>query len=153
MLERYELNVLDFKSKKDIIPYIEQMFLLLEETYEAANFCPYPKISNKQYKEKYFRYIHQILLNVLWIKTMTSSIYYHYALIHALSKANGKMYPLAFFIYLRPCISTTGHLFTNWGPSKYQKKGVTAIILMIQKTFNKNGYNIVETNPELEENS
>ena len=37
---------------------------------------------------------------------------------------------------------------------KYQKKGVTAIIFNeMQKTFNKNGYNIVETNPELEENS
>ena len=80
MLERYELNVLDFKSKKEIIPYIEQMFLLLEETY--------------------------------------------------------------------------GKLQTFVPIQKYQKKGVTAIIFNeMQKTFNKNGYNIVETNPELIENT
>jgi ribosomal protein S18 acetylase RimI-like enzyme len=37
---------------------------------------------------------------------------------------------------------------------KYQNKGVTAIIFNeMQKTFNKRGYHIVETNPELEENS
>ena len=37
MLERYELKVLDFKSKKDIIPYVDEMFLLLEETYGTVS--------------------------------------------------------------------------------------------------------------------
>ena len=37
---------------------------------------------------------------------------------------------------------------------KYQNKGVTAIIFdNIQKLFNKRGITLVETNPELEENT
>ncbi|MDB4717085.1 GNAT family N-acetyltransferase, partial [Flavobacteriaceae bacterium] len=36
---------------------------------------------------------------------------------------------------------------------EYQNKGVTAMLFNdIQKTFNKRGITVVETNPELEEN-
>ena len=33
IMKRYELSLLQFKDKKDIIPYVDQMFELLDETY------------------------------------------------------------------------------------------------------------------------
>ena len=158
MLERYQLRVLDFKSKKDIIPYVEQMFRLLEETYgKLQTFVPIQKHQINQYKEKYFRYIHPDFIKCVVDKenylvafsiTMPSFT-------RALKKANGKMYPFGFLHFLKAMYFNHRASFYLIGVHpKYQNKGVTAIIFNeMQKTFNKNGYNIVETNPELEENS
>ena len=49
MLKRYHLKVLKFKSKKDILPYVEQMFRLLEETYgKLQTFVPIQKYQINQ---------------------------------------------------------------------------------------------------------
>ena len=59
MVKRYQLKIMDFKSKKQILPYVEKMFVLLEETYgKLQTFVPIQEEQIKQYKEKYFRYIH-----------------------------------------------------------------------------------------------
>ena len=99
ILKRYQLKVLDFKSKKDIIPYIEEMFVLLEETYgKLQTFVPIQKHQINQYKDKYFRYIHPDFIKCIVDKnddliafsiTMPSFT-------RALRKANGKMYPFGF---------------------------------------------------------
>ena len=71
MLERYELKVLNFKSKKDILPYVEEMFLLLEETYgKLQTFVPIQNIRLTNIRKNIFATYTQILLNALWIKTM-----------------------------------------------------------------------------------
>tara|TARA_B100002019_G_C20886036_1_gene411089 strand:- start:195 stop:506 length:312 start_codon:yes stop_codon:yes gene_type:complete len=74
---------------------------------------------------------------------------------NALKKANGKIYPFGFFHLLKALYFNNRASFYLIGVHpKFQNKGVTAIIFNeMQKTFNKHGYNIVETNPELEENS
>ena len=74
---------------------------------------------------------------------------------NALKKANGKTYPFGFFHLLKALYFNNRASFYLIGVHpKFQNKGVTAIIFNeMQKTFNKHGYNIVETNPELEENS
>ena len=158
MLERYELNVLDFKSKKDIIPYIEQMFLLLEETYgKLQTFVPIQKYQINQYKEKYFRYVHPDFIKCVVDKNndLVAFTIIMPSFTRALKRANGKMYPFGFLHLLKALHFNNRASFYLIGVHpKYQKKGVTAIIFNeMQKTFNKNGYNIVETNPELEENS
>tara|TARA_B100001029_G_scaffold147179_1_gene127986 strand:- start:1724 stop:2860 length:1137 start_codon:yes stop_codon:yes gene_type:complete len=158
MLKRYQLEVLKFKSKKDILPYIEQMFRLLEETYgKLQTFVPIQKYQINQYKKKYFRYIHPDFIKCIVDKddylvafsiTMPSFT-------NALKKANGKTYPFGFLYLLKALYFNNRASFYLIGVHpKFQNKGVTAIIFNeMQKTFNKNGYNIVETNPELEENS
>ena len=96
MLERYELNVLDFKSKKDIIPYIEEMFLLLEETYgKLQTFVPIQKYQINQYKKKYFRYIHPDFIKCVVDKNndLVAFTIIMPSFTRALKKANGKMYP------------------------------------------------------------
>lgn len=65
------------------------------------------------------------------------------------------MFPFGFFHLFKALYFNSRASFYLIGVHpKYQNKGVTAIIFNeMQKTFNKRGYNIVETNPELEENS
>ena len=158
MIKRYELKVLDFKSKKQIIPYVDKMFVLLEETYgKLQTFVPIQKDQITQYKEKYFTYIHPEFIKCITDKhneliafciTMPSFT-------RALKKANGKLFPFGFFYLLKALYFNNKASFYLIGVHpKYQNKGVTAVIFNeMQKTFNKKGYNIVETNPELEENS
>lgn len=158
MLQRYKLKILDFKSKKQIIPYVEKMFVLLEETYgKLQTFVPIQKEQIKQYKEKYFRYIHPEFIKCITGKddeliafciTMPSFT-------KALKKANGKMFPFGFIHLLKALYFNFRASFYLIGVHpKFQNKGVTAIIFNeMQKSFNKHGYHIVETNPELDENS
>jgi ribosomal protein S18 acetylase RimI-like enzyme len=158
MLKRYELKILDFKSKRQIIPYVDKMFVLLEETYgKLQTFVPIQKEQIQQYKEKYFRYIHPEFIKCIADKddeliafciTMPSFT-------KALKKANGKMFPFGYIHLLKAlCYNSRASFYLIGVHPKYQNKGVTAIIFNeMQKTFNKRGYHIVETNPELEENS
>lgn len=158
MLQRYKLKILDFKSKKQIIPYVEKMFVLLEETYgKLQTFVPIQKEQIKQYKEKYFRYINPEFIKCITGKddeliafciTMPSFT-------KALKKANGKMFPFGFIHLLKALYFNSRASFYLIGVHpKFQNKGVTAIIFNeMQKSFNKHGYHIVETNPELDENS
>lgn len=158
MIKRYELEILDFKSKKQIIPYVEKMFVLLEKTYgKLQTFVPIQKEQIKQYKEKYFRYIHPQFIKCIVDKdneliafciTMPSFS-------SALKKAKGKLFPFGFLHLMKALYFNSRASFYLIGVHpKYQNKGVTAIIFNeMQKTFNKFGYKIVETNPELVENS
>ena len=74
---------------------------------------------------------------------------------NALKKANGKLFPLGFFYLLKALyFNTKGSFYLIGVHPKFQNKGVTAIIFNeMQKIFNKKNYKIVETNPELVENT
>jgi ribosomal protein S18 acetylase RimI-like enzyme len=158
MLSRYQLRILEFKSKSEILPYVEKMFVLMEETYgKLQSFVPIQKNQIQQYKDKYFRYVHHELIKCIVDKedeliafciTMPSFT-------RALKKANGRLFPFGFIHLLKALYFNAQASFYLIGVHpKYQNKGVTAILFNeTQKSFNKRGYKIVETNPELEENS
>ena len=103
MIKRYELKVLGFKSKKQIIPYVDKMFVLLEETYgKLQTFVPIQKDQIQQYKEKYFTYIHPEFIKCITDKhdeliafciTMPSFT--------RSGKANGKLFPFGYFYLLK----------------------------------------------------
>ena len=56
--------------------------------------CTHKEGQIKQYKEKYFRYIHPNSSKVLRIKMMTCFLHHHAFFHRALKKANGKAFPL-----------------------------------------------------------
>ena len=158
MLQRYNLKILDFKSRREIVPYIEKMFVLLEQTYgKLQTFVPIQKYQIQQYKEKYFRYVHPEFIKCITDKNneLIAFCITMPSFTKALKKANGKMFPFGLLFLLKALYFNSRASFYLIGVHpKYQNKGVTAIVFNeMQKTFNKNGYNIVETNPELEENS
>ena len=157
MLERYQLRVLKFKSRNDIIPYVAQMFELLDETYgELKTFVPIQKKQVQQYKEKYFKYIHPDFIKCI-VDEDNKLVAFTIAMpsfSKALKKANGKMFPFGFLHLLKAMYFNHKASFYLIGVHpRFQNKGVIAIIFNeMQKVFNKNKYNIIETNPELEDN-
>lgn len=157
MLERYQLKVLHFTKTKQLLPYVEQMFTLLEETYnKLQTFVPVQDYQIAYYKEKYFRYIHPEYIKCVADKNgkLVAFVIIMPSFTKALKKANGKMFPWGFFYVLKAQYFNHRASFYLIGVHPdYQNKGVTAIIFNeIQKLFNKKGITIVETNPELEEN-
>ena len=157
MLDRYKLKVLHFTKTKQILPYVEQMFTLLEETYnKLQTFVPIQPHQIKHYKEKYFRYIHPEFIKCVADKhgKLVAFVIIMPSFTKALKKANGRMFPWGLFHILKAQYFNKRASFYLIGVHPdYQNKGVTAIIFNeVQKLFNKKGITIVETNPELEEN-
>ncbi|WP_208809913.1 GNAT family N-acetyltransferase [Riemerella anatipestifer] len=155
--EKYKLKVLRFNHKKEILPLVEPMFKLLDETYK--NLSTYTPISDEQiktYKEKYFGFIDKDYIIciadehddlIAFAITMPS-----YS--RALQKAKGKLLPFGWWHFLQASKKNDRANFYLIGiRPDYQRRGVTSIIFEeIYKVFKKKGVRFLETNPELEEN-
>ena len=158
IMKRFNLKVLDFKNKKEIIPYIDQMFNLLDETYnKLQTFVPIQNYQIEHYKKRYFKYVHKDFVkcvvdknNRLIAFTITMPSF-----TRALQRINGKVTFFNIYNLLKAMWFNNRASFYLIGVHPdYQNKGITAIIFNeIQKTFNKHNITIVETNPELKENT
>jgi len=156
--ERYKLKVLNFKSTKEIMPYVDKMFELLNVTY--SNLQTYVTIKQYQidfYKEKFIKYIHPDFIKccldendnlIAFLITMPSFS-------RALKKINGKIGLMGYFHFFKAQhFNNRVSLYLIGVDPRYQSKGVTAIIFNeLQQTFNNRGIIEVETNPELVENN
>ena len=155
--KRYNLKSINFKSTKEIIPYVDKMFELLNITYSPLQ--TYVTIKQYQidfYKEKFIKYIHPDFIKcvvdsegnlIAFLITMPSFS-------RALKKINGKLFPFGFLHILKAQhFNDRVSLYLIGVDPKYQSKGATAILFNdLQQTFNKRGIVEVETNPELVEN-
>lgn len=158
IIDRYQLRLLDFKSHKDILPYVDQMFDLLSKTYDKLQtFVPIQPYQIAHYKERYLPFIHPDYIKciadangdlIAFAITMPSFS-------KALKKVNGKLFPFGIFHIMKARYFNDRASFYLIGVRPdFQNKGITAVIFNeMQKTFNKHGVTIVETNPELIENS
>jgi ribosomal protein S18 acetylase RimI-like enzyme len=157
IMKRYKLKALNFKKIKDILPYIDEMFDLLNKTYNTLQtFVPIQQYQIDHYKERYLRYIHPEFIKsvadkdgnlIAFAITMPSFS-------RALKKMNGKLFPFGFLRILKAQnFNDRASLYLIGVHPDYQNKGVTAILFNdLQSMFNKRGIKEVETNPELIEN-
>lgn len=156
--KRYQLKALTFKSSKAILPYVDEMFGLLNKSYaELETFVPIQQFQIDHYKEKYISFIHPDFINCVIDKngklvafgiTMPSFS-------KAFQKAKGKLFPFGFLHLLQAMRKNEYAEFYLIGVDpEYQNKGVAAIIFReMHSVFTKRGIKYIETNPELEENS
>ena len=157
IMKRYKLKALNFKKTKDIVPYIDEMFDLLNKTYnKLQTFVPIQQYQIDHYKKRYLRYIHPEFIKsvadengklIAFAITMPSFS-------RALKKINGKLFPFGFLrILMAQRFNHRASLYLIGVHPDYQNKGVTAILFNdLQRMFNKRGITEVETNPELIEN-
>jgi len=156
--EKYELELVKFKTKKDILPLVDSMFKLLDDTYKnLSTYTPITEEQIKHYKEKYFKFIDKDY--IVCIKDKSGSLI-SFAITmpsysKALQKAKGKLFPFGWGHLLNAGKKNDRANFYLIGiHPQYQKRGVTAIIFKeIYETFKKKGVKFLETNPELEENA
>ncbi|MDA7810635.1 GNAT family N-acetyltransferase [Flavobacteriaceae bacterium] len=157
IMRRYKLKALNFKRTNDIIPYIDEMFDLLNKTYNSLQtFVPIQQYQVDHYKNRYLRYIHPEFIKsvadengklIAFAITMPSFS-------RALKEMNGKLFPFGFLRILKAQrFNDKASLYLIGVHPDYQNKGVTAILFNdLQSMFNKRGIKEVETNPELVEN-
>lgn len=155
--QKYQLKVLKFNSKEEIIQYVDPMFDLLDETYKhLSTYTPISEEQRKTYKEKYFKLIDKDFIvciadanNNLISFAITMPSYSK-----ALQKSKGKLLPFGWWHFLQAGKKNDRANFYLIGiHPEYQRRGVTSIIFKeIWKIFRKKGVKYLETNPELEEN-
>lgn len=156
--ERYKLSVIRFKDKKEILPYVDDMFGLLNKTYNTLQtFVPIQQYQIDYYKKKYFSFIHPDYICCIKDekgKLIAFSIVMP-SFSKALKKANGKLFPFGWkYILDAQKKNDTAAFYLIGIDPEYQGKGVTAIIFEeMQYLFNSKGIQTVETNPELKENT
>ena len=155
--KRYELEVVNFKSTKQIIPYVDKMFELLNLTY--SNLQTYVTIKQYQidfYKEKFIKYIHPDFIKCLLDKegNLIAFLITMPSFSRALKKINGKIGLLGYYhLFKAQNFNDRVSLYLIGVDPKYQNKGATAVLFNeLQQTFNNRGITEVETNPELVEN-
>lgn len=156
--KRYNLKPLNFTKTKDIMPYVDEMFDLFNDTYsKLQSFVPINDIQKEYFKKKYISFI-----NPEFIKFIVDSEnkMVAFAIVmpgfgEALQKANGKLFPFGFYHLLKAKKHSKEAVFYLIGVTpEYQSKGVTAIIF--EEYYNICAAKGIETcirTPELEENT
>ncbi len=155
--KRYKLKSLTFTKTKDVLPYIDAMFALFNESYKKlSSFVPISETQVAYMKKKFIKYIHPEFIKfvadendnlVAFAITMPSFS-------KALQKANGKLFPMGLFYLLQAQKNATDVVFYLIGiHPKYHNKGVNVIIFdEYYKTYNKLGITRCIRTPELEDN-
>ena len=154
---RYKLKPIKFKKRKDILPYVDRMFELLNKTYNSLQtFVPIQQYQIEHYKKKYLPFVNPDYITCV---ANENNEVIAFSIImpsfsKALKKANGKLFPFGFLHILKAQkINDTAAFYLIGVDPEYQNKGVAALIFKeMYETFLRNGIKKVETNPELIEN-
>ncbi|MDC6364532.1 MULTISPECIES: GTP cyclohydrolase [Flavobacteriaceae] len=155
--KRYGLREMNFKKSEEIMPWVDKMFDLFNESY--AKLSSFVKITDTQ--KEYFKKKYITFINPEYIKFVVDEKdeLIAFAIVmpsfsKALQKANGKLLPTGIFHLLKARKESKDVIFYLIGiRPDFQSKGVTAIIFNeFYKTFSKKGIvNCIRT-PELEDN-
>lgn len=154
---RYKLKEFQFKTTKEILPYVDKIFALFSKTYSALE--SYVPISDRQieyFKQKYIPFIDPEFIKyvedeegnaIAFAITMPSFS-------KALQKANGHLFPFGFIHLLRAKKNPKEVLFYLIGVHPdYQKKGVVFVLFEeFAKTYEKKGIVKAIRTPELATN-
>ncbi|GLB53610.1 hypothetical protein NBRC110019_26510 [Neptunitalea chrysea] len=129
---RYELKPINFTNTEDVMPYVDQMFDLFNETYSVlSSFIPVSEKQKEYFKKKYLYFINPEYIKFIQDKDgklITFGIVMP-SFSEALQKAKGKLFPFGFIHMLRAKKKHDTILFYLIGiDPKYQNKGVTAVL-------------------------
>ena len=156
--ERYKLKSLNFTKTKDIMPYVDQMFDLFNETYsKLQSFVAINDIQKEYFKKKYISFINPEFIKFIVDENdkMIAFAIVMPGFSEALKKANGKLFPFGFYHLLNARKNSKEVVFYLIGVApEYQSKGVTAIIFEeYYKVCLAKGIETCVRTPELEENT
>lgn len=155
--QRSELTPIRFTKTKDIVPYIDEMFDLFNESYKSlSSFVPISEDEKIYFKKKYINLIVPEFIKFVVDKNnkMIAFAITLPSFSRALQKAKGKLFPFGFYHLLKARKKSDEGIFYLIGVDpKYQNKGVTAIIFdEFYKSYKQKGVKSMVRTPELEEN-
>lgn len=156
-LERYQLRIPRFKSKKELLKYAPQIFEVLNEAYKNLyGFVPLTPKQIDYYVKMYFSFVKVDFISVILDKddrvaafgiTMPS-------MSKAVQKARGKLFPLGFLYMLRAMyVNDTVDFYLTAVRPDLQGKGVNALLFLdLIPKYKAFGIQKAESNVELENN-
>ncbi|MBP2284558.1 GNAT superfamily N-acetyltransferase [Flavobacterium sp. CG_23.5] len=156
--KRYQLSPLNFKTTKEIMPHVDKMFDLFNESY--ASLSSFVAISDTQ--KEYFKKNYISFINPEYIKFVEDKDHNIVAFSivmpdfsEALKKSKGKLFPFGFLHLLRAKKQSKNVIFYLIGVHPdYQNKAVTAIIFNeYYETFTEKGIVNCFRTPELSDNA
>lgn len=155
--ERFRVKSLEFKTTKELMPYVDEMFALLNKTYaDLQSFVPIEPFQIEHYKKKYLQFIHPDFISCVMDENnkMIAFAITMPSFSRAFQKAKGKLFPFGFIHLLQAMKSNNRAEFYLIGVDpEYRNKGVTALIFEeIYACFTQHKINHIETNPLLLEN-
>ena len=154
---RYNLKALKFTKTSDVMPYVDQMFDLFNESYASlSSFVPINDLQKKYFKKKFISFINPEYIKFIVDKEnkLIGFAIVMPAFSKALKKANGKLFPFGFKHILSAKKNSKDVIFYLIGihPS-YQNKGVHAVIFNeYYETFKEKNIETCYRTPELEDN-
>lgn len=156
--KRYGLRALNFTNSKDIMPWVDSMFDLFNESYASlSSFVKITDVQKAYFKKKYISFINPEYIKFVVDKEdkLIAFAIVMPSFSKALQKTKGKLFPFGLFHLLGAKKNSKDVIFYLIGiHPEYQNKGVTAVIFNeYHKTFSDKGIvNCIRT-PELEENT
>lgn len=155
--KRYQLKSINFTSTKQILPYVDSMFDLFNESYSSlSSFVPISDKQKKYFKEKYINFIDPEYITYVADKddNLVGFAVVLPSFSKALQKAKGKLFPFGIFHMLKAKRQSKDIIFYLIGiHPDYQNKGVHAVIFNdYYNAFTKKGVQNCIRTPELEDN-
>jgi GNAT superfamily N-acetyltransferase len=158
VLKRNKITLIEPKTRKEIKPYIPQVFQLLNITYK--NLYGTVEITEAQIMKYYNQFI--LMIHPDYVKLLEDEnkqlIGFGLAmpsLNEAAKKSKGRLFPLGWYHFLRAPYAKAKvlDLYLVGVIPQMQNKGLTAVLLnSMTNTARKNGIQYAETGPELETN-
>lgn len=158
VLKRLNLRILDAKKPKELVPYIKEIFQLVNEAYkDLYGVVPLTDRQVEAYTKQYFGFINVDYVRVILDENNKVAAFgiAMPSLSKAMRKSRGRLLPFGFMHILRAlkkndCID----LYLVAVRPELQSKGINALLLTdINKSAIKNGILKAETGPELESNT
>lgn len=154
---RYQMKVLSFKSKKELLPYARKLFDVLNGAFaELFSVVALDEASIEFYIKKYFKALDHELVKLVENKDgeLVGFIIGMPSLSQAMQKAKGKLFPFGLFHIIKAMKKplTMDLVLTGILP-EWQGQGVSAILITEQqKTMFEKGIRYVETTGIFETN-
>jgi len=154
---RYNLKPLNFTKTKDVMPWVDKMFDLFNESYASlSSFVPINDIQKAYFKKKYISFINPEYIKFVLDEhdNLVAFCIVMPSFSRALQKSNGKLFPTGFLHLLSAKKYSKEVIFYLIGVHPgYQNKGVTAIIFNeCYETFIAKGIKDCIRTPELADN-
>ncbi|WP_242204612.1 GTP cyclohydrolase [Aestuariivivens insulae] len=155
--KRYQLRALNFNKTEDVMPYVDKMFDLFNETYAAlSSFVAINDIQKAYFKEKFISFVNPEYIKFVMDKddNLIGFAIVMPSFSKALQKAKGKLFPLGFKHILQAKKNGKDVIFYLIGiRPDFQHKGVHAVIFNeYYKVFSEKGIQTCYRTPELEDN-
>lgn len=158
--EKYGLKVMKFKNLKNIAPYVDKLFKVLNRAYAPLyGFSPLTQKQIDYYVKMYIPLLRWDIVTIILEEATDEVVGFGIAvpnLSSALQKSGGKLFPLGWYRLLRSLKGKNemADLMLMGVAPEYQGKGVNAMIFIdFIDSVKRCGIKYVESNPELETNS